>query len=124
MGERKTAAEVADILRRYRFSFTDEDELHQGIAQALKKNGVSFVHEKTLSRKDRIDFLCDGGIGIEVKVDGSPSAVGRQVLDYLKFEEVSEVVLVTSRVLAAAYLREPTSSGKKIEIVELWGTRL
>lgn len=118
----KRAADVVSLLKRYRFNFTNEDELHRGIADVFTKNGVTFVHEKILSKKDRIDFLI-GGVGIEIKVKGSPSAVARQVIDYLKYDEISEIILVTSRGMAAEYLREVVSE-KKITILDISGTRL
>lgn len=79
-----------------RFDGTDEYSLQRDIAAALSAAGVAFEAEVALSRTDRIDFLA-GVVGIEVKVDGSPSSVARQCIRYLSHDQVEALVVVSAR---------------------------
>ena len=87
---------VAAVLSRYRFRFTDEDDLQKGIAAALQANGLAFHREESLSARDRPDFLLDGGLAIEVKIKGSLSELLRQAARYLEHEEIRAVLVVGS----------------------------
>lgn len=89
--------EIYDILSGYNYRFSDEKRLQEGIAAALKEHKVEFTKEYTLKKGVRIDFLVKGGIGIEVKVDGSVMAVNRQLQQYALHEAVTGILLVTSR---------------------------
>jgi hypothetical protein len=72
----KTRAAIA----AFGYCFGTEEELQIGLAKALEAGSVSFRREVALSKRDRIDFMLDDGIGIEVKIDGSISALTRQLL--------------------------------------------
>ena len=85
--------ELAGTLARYRYRFTDEDDLQRGIARALEANGLSFQREKSLSRRDRPDFLLQGGLAIEIKIGGSLSDLLRQVARYAEHAEVRGVLV-------------------------------
>jgi hypothetical protein len=91
-----TAAELAEHLASYRFNYTSERDLQDGIEQALQEAEVSYEREAPLGL-GRIDFLV-GDVGIEVKIDGGDRAVLRQLQRYANHEEISELLLVTSRV--------------------------
>lgn len=121
MGAAVTSTEdLVKLLRSHRFHFKNESDLQDGIEQVLKKAGVVYEREKRLGDVGIIDFLVDGRMGIEVKIKGSPSAVARQVLDYLEARAVEEIVVVSTRVFAARYLKSPGLSEKKITVVDLW----
>jgi len=126
MRARKAAVSSADLartLRGYRYNFVDEIALQDGIERVLKESGIAYRRECRLGDAGIIDFMVER-IGLEVKIKGSPSAVGRQVLDYLGRPELDEIVLVTSRILAASYLRVPELVGKKVTVVDLWAQNL
>lgn len=110
---------IASAIRMHRFSFVDEEELQRGIAIAL--DGVThFAREVQLSRRDRIDFLCPCGVGIEVKVQGRASSVIAQLERYASHDQISALVLVTNRVQVAVGL--PTEiNGKPLHVVALLG---
>ena len=86
--------ELIDVLERFRFRYTDENELQQGIAKALTLRGITFEREKVLSRPDRPDFLVCGGVAIEVKIKGSLADLLRQVSRYATHTEVIGVLAV------------------------------
>lgn len=86
--------EINGILRRTILRWGTEAQLQAGVAEALGELVVTREHQLG---NGRIDFLCHGGIGVECKVDGSPSAVLRQLIRYADFAEVHGLLLVTSR---------------------------
>jgi len=103
-----TPASLATFLSGFRYRFTSEDELQRGIDRVLGEWGASYVREHRIDARDRLDFLVaperrgEGepvppGIGVEVKIGGSTAEVTRQVHRYLQREEVTGLVLVTSR---------------------------
>lgn len=114
-----SSAALARLLKEYRYNFGDEATLQDGIEKVLKDNRIRFKREFRLGDAGIIDFMV-GRIGLEVKIKGSPSAVGRQVVDYLGSPKLDEIVVVTSRILAASYLRVPELVGKKVTVVDLW----
>ena len=89
-------ARVAAVIGSNRYRYSDEHQLHDGIAQALAAAGVTAVAEARLSAADRIDFLV-GTVGIEVKVGGSPAAVARQLRRYAASPGIEALILVTNR---------------------------
>lgn len=75
-----------------------EAYIHTEIKRALSTHGIPYHHEYNLAPRNRIDFLCSGGIGIEIKKGKPYSAdVLRQLERYTKFEEVSGIILVIER---------------------------
>jgi hypothetical protein len=58
----------------------------------------SIAHERevVLSRAERIDFLLVGGIGIEVKIGMSISALTRQLFRYANLEAIRALVVVVT----------------------------
>lgn len=114
-----TGAEVAARLRLVRFRWANEAELQESLALALVAMGAQgVVPEAPLDPHGRIDFFLPGGVGIEVKVDGSPSAVTRQLMGYARHEAITELVLVTTR---SSHRSVPlTVNHKQVHAVELW----
>ena len=91
-----TASQIADILHKFIFSWTNEVELQNSIANIFEREGVQFQREVKLNSRDRIDFLVDG-IGIECKVGHPTTQVIRQLHRYVESPLVKEVALVTTR---------------------------
>jgi len=113
-------AAVSTLLSSRRFVWSNESMLQRGIYQTLLEAGHVVQREKRLSRKDRPDFMLEGGVYVEVKVDGSLTSVMRQLSRYAEQPSVSAIVLVTTRAAQAA--RVPTEfSGKPVRVVLLAG---
>ena len=115
-----SAKAIADVLRRHRFNYSDEDQLQEGIAGALTAAGFEPEREVRLNGRSRIDLLV-GRVGIEVKVAGKPGAVAGQLSRYASCEQIEGLVLVTSRVRHRMPLE---MEGKPVEVVQLAGAGL
>jgi hypothetical protein len=111
---------VCALLRGYRFSSTGEAELQRGIDKVLTDAGLQVQREKHLSRKDRPDFLVQDGVAIEVKIDGSLTAVMRQISRYATQPAVLAIILVTTRATHAVRMPE-SFCGKPVRVVHLAG---
>lgn len=117
-----TVGHVLSALEDYKFTYDNEIELQDGISAAFRGRDIPHEREARLGDDLRIDFLIPGGIGVEIKIKGSPSEVARQLLAYANRPEVTCLVLVTAR---AALSRLPaTLLGKKLYVVPLWRTFL
>lgn len=114
-----TALEIAEVLRAHRYQFAHEDGLQAGIAEALTAAGMPFRREVRLSATDRLDVMVHG-VGIEVKVAGSTDRVLGQLQRYAAREQVTDLVLVTTRARHRALPVEV--GGKPLAIVYLGGT--
>ena len=88
---------VADLLMAHRFHFTCEDELQRGIEHVLRECEVPFEREPPLTRTERPDFLVDGAIAVEIKIQGSPTQVLRQLSRYAGIATIEAILLVTTR---------------------------
>ena len=106
---RQDAAMIAQWLSTTRFAVSDEARLQTGIEQYLTSRAIPFEREVRLSARDRIDFMIANHIGVECKVDGSPSAIIAQLLGYLQYETVHSLILLTAKArLASGLPREVT----------------
>jgi hypothetical protein len=114
-----TALELRIKLSRYRFNFVHEDQLQNGIAQALVTEGIEFEAEVKLSVRDRIDFMV-GKLGIEVKVASPPALVMKQIHRYAQLPQIDEILLITNR---CRHLMVPEIvNGKPVEVLFIaWG---
>ena len=114
-----STASIIDVLAQARLSeFADELRLQDAIERVLKGAEHAYEREVVLAPGDRIDFLV-GNIGIEVKVEGSPTEVVRQLIRYADSPRVARLVLVTARARLAA--RVPASiNGKPIATIATW----
>lgn len=109
---------MAAAIKSFRFHYSNEKELQAGIGRAFAAKGIAFEPEKPIGKGGVIDFLVTGGIGVEIKIKGSPSEVARQLVAYAECEEVREIVLVTGR---SRLGRLPaTILGKRVTVVTLW----
>lgn len=102
---------ICALLDSHRFNFQTEGELQNGIAAVLTDQRIPFVREHRLTGADRIDFLA-AGLGIEIKVGGSLSAIIRQLHRYAQSAEITALLLVTTK---ASHLEYPQSlNGKPV----------
>jgi hypothetical protein len=79
-------------------SVSHEPALNEIARARLRESGCEFRWEVWLDgdKRNRIDFVV-GRIGVELKVDGSPAAVLRQLDRYAAAAELDAVTLVTTR---------------------------
>lgn len=82
------------LLSSYRFRFSSERDLQNGIDEVLQKSGFSYRREFSLDISDRPDFLVHGGIAIEVKIKGSVSELIRQISRYATHNDVRSILVV------------------------------
>jgi hypothetical protein len=98
-----------------------ELELQTLIASVLTEEGIAFDRERRLGAAGVIDFYVPAArVGIEVKVDGSPAFVRRQLMRYAGSAEISELLLVTTRAPHLS-LRGGSLQGKSLHVVQIVG---
>jgi hypothetical protein len=88
---------IASHLANFRFHYSNESELQQGIFQALTTGSFTVQREARFSEKDRIDFLVDYTIALEVKIGSTANEVVRQLSRYAQHEGIHGILLITSR---------------------------
>ncbi|MEV1295158.1 hypothetical protein [Pseudonocardia sp. NPDC049635] len=99
---RVSADDIRSALALYRFAILDEHRLHRTLEGILDDRGVRYQREHSLrdarngKAVGRIDFLTEDGIGIEVKVKGTPVDVARQLRRYASSGVLRELLLVTT----------------------------
>lgn len=114
--------EIVAIVKQCSFRWSSEYDIHRGLLQWLQKNQQhlpSFRSEVSLSKRDRLDVLLDDGTAIEIKVDGSKTEVLRQLHRYAEHEEVTGLVLLTTRMTHT--LLPPTVLDKRLAVVTIIG---
>jgi acetyl-CoA carboxylase carboxyltransferase component len=80
-------------LRDARFLCADEAELQAAVARVLDEAKIGYQREVRLSARDRVDFLVDGGVALELKVQTTSKNLLRQVLRYAEHPIVREIVI-------------------------------
>lgn len=113
---------LAVLLGGYAYRFGSEVQLHEGIAEVLTVAGIAFEREVVADARNRMDFLVQGGLAIEVKVDGSFSQAITQVNRYCGLDGVHGVLLAATPRWAADRLGPPASGafhGKPVEMAWL-----
>jgi hypothetical protein len=109
---------VAAALRGYRFPVAVESDLQLAIEVVLAGADVGAVRrEYELGRAHgRIDFyLPNLRCGVELKCDGSPASVRRQLMRYAMSDEIDGLVLVTTRGRLGE--QPDTLNGKPVAVV-------
>lgn len=118
--KRLSAYELKSLLGGFQFLHESEAMLQSAIETVLGEYHVKYVREFILNPLDRPDFLCTD-VAIEVKIDGSPSQVLRQLHRYAQDERVSEILLVTTR---SRHSTPRTLNEKPIFVLWVGGTSL
>ena len=117
--------EILHALRTLRAPIQQgEYNLHTLVRASLAEAGIPCAHEVPLAPRCRIDLLCPGGIGIEIK-RGQPDRkrILAQLTRYAACAQISSLILVTERTVAVPNLIH----GKPIACVclnRLWGIAL
>lgn len=109
--------DLCRALRRVAFRFTSEAELHEGIATALEAASIPFEREHRFGPADRVDFFI-AGLALEVKIDGSVSAVTRQLHRYAQHPNVRAIVLATTKRRLCAGMPDALA-GKPVFVITL-----
>jgi len=118
----EAAIRICDVLEAARMQYVTEAELQAEIAAAFAAAGIDAAREVRLSDgQSRIDLLA-GSVGIEVKIGGGRSAVNRQLARYARCDEITALVLVTTR--AGHFGRRVETNGKPILTAALIGAGL
>lgn len=91
------AEQIATFLKACRFRFSNEAQLQEAIEQALNARGFLARREVVLAPGDRVDFVTDGDIALEVKVKGAFTSVAEQLQRYAASPSIACVLLVTTR---------------------------
>ncbi|MHB1420744.1 MAG: hypothetical protein ACYCX4_14385 [Bacillota bacterium] len=76
----------------------EEYDLQKMVAEELSKAQIGFDKEYRLGPRNRIDFLTDDGIGIEIK-KGKPNKtqVTKQLKRYAASKEIKAIICVVER---------------------------
>lgn len=113
---------IAHALDNYRFSWSNEAELQDGIGEAFEAQRLTVSREHQLSEAGRVDFFLHTvgeprrGIAIEVKTKGSAADIIRQLHRYASHDDVLGVVLVST----SLRLRAPAElAGKPTHTIHL-----
>lgn len=84
-------------LSSVRFRFSSEKGLQDAMERFYREVGSPYAREYSLGDGDVVDFYLPAcRVAVEVKVDGSLSAVTRQLHRYATHSEVAAVTLVTT----------------------------
>lgn len=110
---------ISAIFYTTRFIYGDEKGLQSAIALLLKEQGVSHVREKELGVGPVDFFLNEDGIGLEIKVKGSPSQVLAQLMRYAERPEINGILLVTTKCNVGRFVPS-VLSGKPAGVISLW----
>lgn len=106
---------LANMLRNGRFRLGHETLLQNDVEEFFRQKCVHFERELRLSRRDRIDFLVAGRIGVELKIKCSARMILRQLTRYAEHDVVTSLILVTLNAVAM-----PRSiDGKPVYVVNL-----
>lgn len=88
---------IAATLGMFRFRFSSEAQLQIAIEQALHARGILARREVVLAPGDRVDFVADGDIAVEVKIKGTFANVAEQLQRYAASPSIACVLLATTR---------------------------
>ena len=112
-----TPEALCEVLAAGRFDLSDEKACQLEIAAWFDDHCPDLVvsREHRLSHRDIVDFLA-GSVAIEIKMNGAaPRPILRQLERYAAFPDVSAVILVSNRAIAAP----ATVCGKPLYVVSL-----
>lgn len=117
-----TAEQILTALDTADLTFVSEDDLQAELLRALTEHGIPATREHHLSDgRSRIDLWADP-IAIEVKIDGGWADVTRQLTRYAHCPEVTELILISTRVKHHAVPSELV--GKRVHLFSLIGVGL
>jgi len=116
---------IVEVLSNLRTAVViEEKNLQADIAKLLSDAGITYSKEYRLGPRNRIDFMLENGIGIEVKKGKQNSQVVlNQVVRYAKCDDVTGIIIVSEY-----NLQLPKCINKKpcetLFLNRLWGIAL
>lgn len=118
--------DVVEACRRLRMCLVESEyQIHDELAREFERAGIEYSREAKLAPRSRIDFLCIGNIGVEVK-KGKPNSkkLAAQARRYLDSGVLDGLILLVER---NVYQHDREYLGKPIEYIslsKLWGVAL
>jgi hypothetical protein len=93
-----SAQEVAAVFSQYRLTFHTEAELQTVMAEILTDAKIPHEREVRVDARNRLDFLCEGGLAIETKLatNKGPASLRRQLQRYADLERVTAILVVSN----------------------------
>lgn len=88
-------ASIARLIRAGRYRLGNEGLLQADIEALFRREGIPFHREHILGPADRVDFLVDGRIAVELKITCPKRKIFRQLERYAMHECVEELVLAS-----------------------------
>tara|TARA_B100002049_G_C16085532_1_gene379323 strand:+ start:22349 stop:22708 length:360 start_codon:yes stop_codon:yes gene_type:complete len=90
-------ARVFEALNSTHFPITHEISLHQKMEDVFKSYNIPFEREVFLSKSDKVDFLIESSIALEVKIKGRAMSIYRQCERYCTHDSVEGIILASSK---------------------------
>ena len=90
---------IITVIREHTFSLGHEKDTQEDMARVFKAIGLPMRREVEVAPGSVIDFLGATGIGVEVKLKGSPRSIYRQLERYTASGAVKGIVLATNRAM-------------------------
>jgi hypothetical protein len=115
-----TALDVCRLMRLHRFRLGHEALLQEDVEALFRREGVPFLREHILGPADRVDFLVDGRIAVELKIRAPKRRILRQLERYAAHDCVEALVLAS----VSAVGIPPQLVGKPVFVVPLGLTGL
>lgn len=92
---------IVEVLRSLRIKgLQNEYQLQEAIKQRFDEAGITYTKEYKLAPRNRLDFLVDGAIAVEVKQGKQKpnrTNLTEQIARYASFDVVKAVVVVVDR---------------------------
>ncbi len=110
-----TARDLAIVLDGRRFRLGHEALLQEDVELLLQQLQIPHEREKVLDIGDRVDFLVEGHIALELKIKMPARHIYRQLQRYAKHDAVDSLVLMTLGVGGVP----PSVNGKPCYVVNL-----
>lgn len=97
-GQKMDVVELVTALRKQRYKLGTEARLQASVTENLEAliGADRFKAEAQIGRGERIDFLVNGGIGIECKLKCSRRAIYRQLTRYSECKSINALILITA----------------------------
>lgn len=92
----ESPTKLAQILRSCRPRLGHEKLLQEDIEALFRENNVDFKREYVLGPGERVDFLVDGRIAVELKIKFPPRKTLRQIQRYATYDIVESIMLVSA----------------------------
>lgn len=110
-----TAARVAMYLQIGRYRLGNEALLQEDVERQLQIRSFPYKREMVLGPADRVDFLVDGHIALELKIKGQRRRILHQMERYAAHDCVESLILMT--LVASGF--PPAINGKPVYVVKL-----